>query len=217
MRFVHQLHAADKGTGGGTAAQAQAGPQKTVDATGAQGDTPEGENGGEGEVSFSPEQQKKIDALIKERLERAKEQAKQEVEAAQAKATKQAEEQRLADQQEWQQLAAQRQSTITDLEARVADLEPRVKDAKRYEQVLAGYRDKLIEGVPDHIRTLLDGRDVADQLEYLTQYRDQLVTTDNKNNERAPWGPPPAPAGRNGAGSATGDQQRAQQAYRPRF
>jgi chromosome segregation ATPase len=64
-------------------------------------------------------------------------------------------------------LKAERQSVTEERDA----LQEKVG---RYEEALNSYVEAELDGVPDHIRELLDGRDPVDQLAYLTKNREAV-------------------------------------------
>lgn len=119
-----------------------------------------GTNGGNDGRTFT---QADVDRIVNERIERERQRAERE----RQRAEEQAEAERLEAQQEFQQLAEQR------LE-RISELEPVAERAERYEAALRTHLDREREGLPDHITTLLDRMDVAEQLEYIAANRDSL-------------------------------------------
>lgn len=179
------LMAPDTGNSGGGADQ-----QGTANAAGAgqegqqksgEGETPETESKDSGKA-FS---QADVDRIVQDRLERERAKAEKERE----KAEKAADEKRLAEQQKWQELAAKRQGDIEALEAQIDDLKTEAAKVQKYAKALEGYRDALIESVPDPVKELLKGMDIADQLSWLSANANTL-------NGRAPGFPQmPKPAG----------------------
>lgn len=218
--FMEQLLRleADKGSGGGGGSAGES--TTTDDATGAD-DTPEGdsgENSGDGAgleaLELTAEQQQKFDKVLSERLQRERQKWQQEVKAAEQRAKQEAEEARLAEQQNYQELANRRQATIEEQAQRIETLEEAETQAKKYAKVLRQYRDQLIANVPEHVVELLKGRDVADQLDWLSKNLEQVAP--KQDGQRPQFiGPPPAP-GDKGDGNMTPEQKR-QQAYSPRF
>ena len=126
-------------------------------------------------IEFTPEQQAKVDEIIKARLER--EQAKRE--KAEATAREEAKAKSLEEQQEYKQLAEQRA-------ARVEELEPYQAKAERYEAALNAQLDTEIKLVPPHVKDLLDRLDVAEQLEYIAQHKEQWARKAPPNINDAP-------------------------------
>lgn len=167
---------------------------------------------GEQDRQFS---QADVDRIVGERLER--ERAKAEKEAD--KARKAAEEASLAEQQKFQELANKRQERIGELEEQLADLDEIVKRADRYEKALRGYRDAMLDGVPESVQTLLKGQDIAEQLEWLSANASQFTAGGTSNgNGAGTYSPafPSTPAPIGGAGSLTADEKR-RRAYQPRL
>jgi len=149
--------------------------EKKQDGTGAEntpgtGDTP-GEQSGEAEVTFTDEQQAKIDDLIEKRLARARKTWESKAEKDTAKAKEEAERQRLKEQAEWQKLAEK-------AEAELAKIKPQFETAteklERYEGALGSYLDSARADVPDHITGLLDRLDPVEQLNWLTDHAEEL-------------------------------------------
>lgn len=128
----------------------------------------------DGKVEFDAAQQAKLDAIITERLARAREKWLREQTAAEEKAAEEAESQRLEEQKEFEKLAAQRAEKIVALEAKVAELKGVQEQVTRYEGALKVYLDGLREGVPEHLIPLLDRMDVVDQMTYLANHASDL-------------------------------------------
>lgn len=139
----------------GTQAAAQQGTG-AGDATQAQA----GQNGGE-DRRFT---QAEVDDLIKRRLERERQQSEQRTQ----REREQAEEQRLKENQEFQKLAEQRQ-------ARIAELEPTVAKAERYEAALTKLLTEERKAVPEYVHPILDKLDPAEQLEWIAGNRAQFA------------------------------------------
>jgi hypothetical protein len=154
----------------------------TDDATGRESTETESQdfasqNGGKEERRFT---QAELEAQIKERLER--ERAKQTREAQKQQEAQEAA--ALEAQAKWEELANKRQSTIQGHEARIAELEPAVERAGRYEDALKGYLAKEREGLPEHITEALDAMgDVVTQLNYISKNREALIQK-NEGSER---------------------------------
>lgn len=153
--------------------------QNTEDAAGAD----KGQDSGD--VTFSEAQQGKLDTIIGERLQRAREKWEAEAETAKKKAIEQAEATRLEEQKEFQKLAEQRAAKVVELEGQVEQAASLQADLDRYKGALKQYVAAAREGLPDHLTPLLDALDPVAQLEYLTANAEalgQVVT-----------GPPPTP------------------------
>lgn len=189
-------------------------PKGTADAAGAKGSDP-GDNSGDGDLGalkLDDKQQAHFESVLEKRLERAKESWQKQAEAEAEKAKKAAEEARLAESQEFQQLANRRQQTIEEQSQEIATLSERAALTDKYEKALSAYRDRQIEGVPDHIKTLLKGMDVVDQMTWLTENAEQLQP--QGEGDKRYVGPPPAP-GSKGANGQVSDAEKRRKAWRP--
>lgn len=141
--------------------------------------------GGEGEqanaappaVTFASEAdfQRKVDDLLKERLERERVKADKQAQKAREEAQAEA----AAKNGEWQQLAEQRAAKLAELESQVAGLDAATTRAQRYEQALAKQVEALRRDVPKHLVPLLDKLDVVEQLEWLAANRDAVAPKAN--------------------------------------
>lgn len=67
-----------------------------------------------------------------------------------------------------------RDREITTLKAQVAETETIQARATKYEAALKAHLDTLRKDLPKHILELLDGRDPADQLEWLSKHQADL-------------------------------------------
>lgn len=90
--------------------------------------------------------------------------------AADEKARKEAEDRQLAEQAKWQDLADKRKSEITELQEKLAAAITKDDQIKRLTAALEAHRDAQFGSVPDHIRELLAGRDVVEQIEWLAKH-----------------------------------------------
>lgn len=153
--------------------------QDTEDAAGAD----KGQDSGD--VTFSEAQQGKLDTIIGERLQRAREKWEAEATTAKRKAAEQAEATRLEEQQEFQKLAEQRAARVAELEAEIEQVEPLQTELGRYKGALEQYVTAAREGLPEHLTPLLDALDPVAQLEYLTTNAEALGQPVS--------GPPPTP------------------------
>ena len=107
--------------------------------------------------------QERIDAAIKERLEREKRKSERDAQRAREDAEAEA----LARGQEWQKLAEKHAARITELEQQGAQMDALVQERDRYKAALEGHLKTQRDGLPAHILTLLDQLDPAAQLEYI--------------------------------------------------
>lgn len=178
----------------------------TGDATGQ--DAP-ANGGGEGEQKQAPaltfateaEFQRKVDDLLKERLDRAAKTAEQKAQKAREEAQAEA----AAKNGEWQQLAEQRAAKIAELETQAATLDATTTRAQRYEQALAKQVEVLRKDVPKHLAPLLDKLDVVEQLEWLAANRDAVAP-------KQPNGVPATPRAQGGMDAAAQAEARQQAA-----
>ena len=178
----------------------------TGDATGQ--DAP-ANGGGEGEQKQTPaltfateaEFQRKVDDLLKERLDRAAKTAEQKAQKAREEAQAEA----AAKNGEWQQLAEQRAAKIAELETQTATLDATTTKAQRYEQALAKQVDVLRKDMPKHLAPLLDKLDVVEQLEWLAANRDAVAP-------KQPNGVPATPRAQGGMDAAAQAEARQQAA-----
>ena len=166
--FWEAKQAADTGAATGAPPATKPGSDgTTADATGTAappqgGTTP---NGGQTITLTEAELQQRIEASLKERLERA--QRKAETEAAKVKAD--AEAKSLVDQQKWQELAEKRAGEIAALQTKATEQESIAQERDRYKAALEAQLKTAREGLPPHIVTLLDKLDPVEQLNYIAQ------------------------------------------------
>jgi len=132
------------------------------------GDGTGGESQNAGAVQFTAEQQARIDAIVAERLQRAREKFQSEADDARKKAEAEAERVRLKEQAEWQKLAEQN-------EARVAELEPLESRVKSYQEaidtILAAEVEALGKEAEQAVNALPGEPDALAKLEWLRQNR----------------------------------------------
>ena len=178
----------------------------TADATGQE--TANG--GGDGEqkqmapaIAFATEAefQRKVEDLLKERLDREAKKA----DAKAQKAREEAQAEAAAKNGEWQQLAEQRAAKIAELETQTAALDAATTKAQRYEQALAKQVEALRKDVPKHLAPLLDKLDVVEQLEWLAANRDAIAP-------KQPNGVPASPRAQGGMDAAAQAEARQQAA-----
>lgn len=183
--------AAGNNNGGGTGNEP--GAQKSGDGAGNGTGAGDGQKNGTppaGQVTFASEAdfQKKVDELLKERLEREKkksdEAAKKAADDAAAEAAKK--------NGEWQKVAEQREKELAEAAKKLADVDPLQKKADKYEKSLKATLEAQRKDLPKHITDLLDNLDPADQLEWLAKNREALG---KKNPEGVPPTPPASGTG----------------------
>ena len=146
--------------------------------------------------------QARIDATVKERLERAKRKSDEDVQ----KAKELAEQEALVKNQEWQKLAEKHQARNAELERALADTEPTKVLAEKFEKSLKAHLETLRANLPKHILSLLDSRDPADQLEWISANREAL---EQPNPAKPPVvGAPPSPKPSNPNALSSEEQER---------
>lgn len=115
--------------------------------------------------------QAELDAIIEDRLKRAEKTA----EKAAEKARKAAEDAALAKNQEWQTLAETRAKEIADLTRERDELSPLQDQVARYRTALETQLSTVKEGLPKHLRALIDPMDPVDQLNYISTHAKDLA------------------------------------------
>jgi molecular chaperone GrpE (heat shock protein) len=135
------------------------------------GDAP-GQESGDEQVTFTDEQQAKIDRIIAERLSRAESKWQEKTERERQKAKEEAERKRLEEQAEWEKLAKQHQ---TELEEIKPAYESASEKLERYQSALSGYLEAARDGVPQYVTDLLDRLDPVEQLTWLTEHADEMA------------------------------------------
>lgn len=163
-----------------------------------QGDSDPENNGDGEEVTFTAEQQAKLDQIITNRLQRQREKLEAEAEEAQRKAEQEAEEARLAEQQEFQELAEKRKAELDKVKPELEALQER---AKRYEEALESHAAQALEHVPDFVKPLLEKMDLLEKLNYIAEHAEEFA------GNGGPAGPPKTPKP-NGDGNLTDDERR---------
>ncbi|MBX6755217.1 hypothetical protein [Thermorudis peleae] len=133
-------------------------------------------------VTFSEEQQREIDRIIAERLERERRKAEKE----RAEVERRAREKALAENQEWQKLAEERAARLAELEAELARLREADQRLQRYMAVLQRHIDTQMKAAPKLVQEALARLDPLEQLELLTKHADEI---------RPRTGVPPTPNG----------------------
>ncbi len=109
-----------------------------------------------------------VEALVKERLDRAERKAAEKA----AKEREAAEAAGLAEQQKFKELADKHAAKVAEIEPQLATV---AEKAERYEKALTGYLGALRKTVPANILTLLDKLDVVDQLEWIGANADKVA------------------------------------------
>lgn len=133
-------------------------------------------------VQFTPEQQREIDRIIAERLERERRRREQEAQ----RAAQRAREEMLAQQQEWQRLAEERAARIAELEQQVARVQELEAQVERYRALLQRHVEAQLRTAPRVIREALQRLDPLEQFEFLAEHADEI---------RPPAPVPPTPEG----------------------
>lgn len=133
-------------------------------------------------IQFTPEQQREIDRIIAERLERERRRREQEAQ----RAAQRAREEMLAQQQEWQRLAEERAARIAELEQQVARVQELEAQVERYRELLHRHVATQLKAAPRVIRDALQRLDPLEQFEFLIEHADEI---------RPPVAVPPTPEG----------------------
>ncbi len=180
----------DAGTGG------------TGNAPGGQGGNQPGSNNGTpptGSITFASEAefQKKVDEMLKDRLEREKKKAE---EAAQ-KAAANAEAEAAKKNGEWQKVAEAKEREIAENAKKLAELDAISGKATKFETALQKQLETLRKDLPASITALLDKLDAAEQLEWLAANRESLT-------KKGPDGVPATPPADGGANEKATEEAR---------
>lgn len=196
----------DDASGGGSAEKKE--PEKKDPEK--KSDEPENSGDDAEKVTLSKkEMQDKIDAVVKDRLEREKRKAEKDRE----KEKEDADNARLVEQKKFEELSQKQSEKIVEYEKQLAELALVKETADRYEKALKAELDAQKKGLPAHILALLDKLDVADQLEYIAANAETLKVKSKGVPET------PNPADKNDL--SADDKQRAGEAsdrfYRSRF
>jgi hypothetical protein len=125
--------------------------------------------------------QAELEAIVKDRLDRAQRKAKE----AEEKARKDAEEKTLHEQGEFKTLAEQRAAEIADLKSQVESNKAHIGTIERLKKALEARLEADKKNLPESVQTLLNKLDVADQMEWIAANPDALKPTDKQ----------PAPSG----------------------
>ena len=115
--------------------------------------------------------QAELDAIVKDRLDRAQRKAAADQEKAKADAEARA----LAEQGEFKTLAEQRQQRIAELENAHEQARATEKERDRYKAALASHVQALRTELPAHLTALLDKLDPVDQLEWMSANHAELT------------------------------------------
>ena len=152
-------------------------------------------------ITFATEAdfQKRVDELLKERLEREKKKA----EEATRKAAADAEAEAAKKNGEWQKVAEAKERDIEEANRKLADLDAISGKATKFEAALQKQLETLRKGLPESITKLLDKLDAAEQLEWLAANRDGLT-------KKGPDGVPPTPPPDGGPGDKATEEARKQ-------
>lgn len=111
--------------------------------------------------------QAEVDRIVKERLEREKSAR----DKATARAREEAEAQALKNNQEWQTLAERSALRVSELVARVGELEPLGEQVARYKGALENSLLAEKRDLPRHVLVLLEMLGPIEQIEYLAAHR----------------------------------------------
>jgi hypothetical protein len=144
--------------------------QKTGDATGTEG--------GKTERTFT---QSELDAIVKDRLERAERKAEDDRKKGEAAA----EAARLAENSQYKELSEKQALEIVSLREQIEQLDTLTTERDRYMTALLEVAKREREGLPDPVVELLDRMDVSEQLDWIAKNRESLVGS-NKPNRLQP-------------------------------
>jgi hypothetical protein len=125
---------------------------------------------GETRVFFTPEQQKELERIIAERLERERRKAERE----RAEVERRAREAALAEQQDYQRLAEERAQRIAELEAELARLRDLEATLEQYRALIQQQNEALLRQAPKVIREALARLDPLEQARFLAEHADEL-------------------------------------------
>ena len=176
------------GDGGGTGNDP--GTQDPKQGDGSNNGNPPADGSPKGGPAFASEAefQKKVDEILKDRLERerkkAEEAAKKAADEAVAEAAKK--------NGEWQKVAEQREKEIAEAQEKLQELDKAQEQIKRYGEALNKHLEVQRAGLPEAITKLLDKLDPVDQLEWLAANKEAISKTKLD-------GPPPTPPPDGGA------------------
>jgi len=169
-------------TGAGAGQNDQAGQQKGGDGEQAVGN----ENTAKDEFKSKPVTseseealQAHIDAIIKDRLKRAREKSDRDAEDARKKA----EQDVLAKNAEWQKLAEQ---CGTEIDGLKTELTGSQEKAGRFEKALQAQLDAAKKDLPAAVLTLLDKLDPVEQLEWIAENAGEILTTQKPSKNGVP-------------------------------
>ena len=129
--------------------------------------------------------QAELDAIVKERLDRAKSTS----EKAQAEAAKKAADEAAAKNGEWQKLAEARAAEIAEASKKLGELESATARLAEYEATIKLQADAAKKDLPAHILSLLDALPPVKQLEWLAKNASVLG---QRPTQTIPGTPPPA-------------------------
>ena len=152
---------------------------------------------------------------FKAEVERRLKSQKAAIESQIERDRKKADEAALAQQGEYQKLAEERAQRIADLEGQIAALADVTSMRDRFKGALGAVLAKEREGLAPHLIELLDGKDEADQLEWLARHRDELrPAATGPNGAHIP--PTPSPSDSRALTEAEAARRRAQVAAHAR-
>ncbi|MDI6769746.1 MAG: hypothetical protein QMD04_08725 [Anaerolineales bacterium] len=180
----------DDGKGGDGGTGNDPGTQDPKPGEGSNNGNPLADGSPKGGPSFASEAdfQKKVDEILKDRLERerkkAEEAAKKAADEAVAEAAKK--------NGEWQKVAEQREKEIAEAREKLQELDKAQEQINRYSETLNKHLETQRAGLPEAITKLLDKLDPVDQLEWLAANKEAIGKTKLD-------GPPPSPSPDGGA------------------
>ncbi len=131
--------------------------------------------------------QSELEAIVKDRLERAKRKAKEDADKAKADADQKA----LAEQGEFKTLAEQRAAELETTKRELETAKTHEQAADKYRKALKDRLDVEKKAYPAHVVSLLDKLDPLEQLEWITANADALKPATDRTH-----GTPPRSAGK---------------------
>jgi fused signal recognition particle receptor len=121
-------------------------------------------------VTFTAEQQRELERIIAERLERER----RKLERERAEVERRAREAALAEQQDYQRLAEERAQRIAELEAELARLRELETTLEEYRALIRQQNEALLKHAPKVIRDALARLDPLEQARFLAEHADEL-------------------------------------------
>lgn len=162
---------ASEGGSSGTTGDGTGADGSNTNADGQNAGSKDGNNGAQGTISFTPEQQAYIDKIIiPERLKRAKFDTDQIAE----KARKKAEEDALTKNKEFESLANTRQQEIEAKDKELEALKGIAEQNEKYAEAISKIVKTQLEKLPKPVQVLMAKMTPLEQMSYLAEYAKDL-------------------------------------------